>query len=49
MMMYWQELKNNVKDELMCYEAMIEILKELIKAAIEINDKLYERAMKKKI
>ena len=32
----------------MCYEAMIEILKELIKAAIEINDKLYERAMKKK-
>ena len=37
-----------MKDELMCYEARIEILKELIKAAIEIDDKLYERAMKKR-
>ena len=32
----------------MCYKATIEILKELIKAAIEIDDKLYERAMKKR-
>ena len=48
MTMYQQELKNNVKDELMCHKVMIETLKELMKAAIEIDDKLYERAMKKR-
>ncbi len=32
----------------MHHEVMIEILKELMKAAIEIDDKLYERAMKKR-
>ena len=48
MMMYWWEFKDNVKDELMHHEVMIETLKELMKAAIEIDDKLYERAMKKR-
>ena len=32
----------------MHYKVMIEILKELMKAAIEIDDKLYKRTMKKK-
>ena len=32
----------------MHHEVMIETLKELMKAAIEIDDKLYERAMEKR-
>ena len=48
MTMYWWGLKDNVKDELMRHGAMIETLEELMKAAIEIDDKLYERAMKKR-
>ena len=32
----------------MHHEAMIKILKELMKVIIEIDDKLYERAMKKR-
>ena len=46
MMMYHHELKDNVKDKLMCDEHMIDSLNKLIKAAIEIDNKLYKRAMK---
>ena len=48
MTMYQWGLKDNVKDKLMHHEVIIEILKELMKAAIEIDDKLYERAIKKR-
>ena len=48
MTMYQWGLKDNVKDELMRHEVMIKTLKELMKAAIEIDDKLYKRAMKKR-
>ena len=46
MTMYCCELKDNVKDEFMCDRHMINNLNELIKAAIEIDNKLYKRAMK---
>ena len=48
MMMYCCGLKNNIKDELMCDRHVIDSLNELTKAAIEINNKLYERVMKQK-
>ena len=46
MMMYCCELKNNVKNELMHDEHMINNLNELMKAAIKIDNKLYEKVMK---
>ena len=46
MTMYHHELKDNVKDELMCDRHVINNLNELTKAAIEIDNKLYKRAMK---
>jgi len=46
--MYYCGLKDNVKDELMRYGADQSTLLLLTKAAIEVNDKLYERAMEKK-
>ena len=46
MTMYHHKLKNNIKDELMHDEHMIDNLNEFTKAAIEIDNKLYERVMK---
>ena len=46
MMMYHHELKDNVKNKLMCDRCVIDNLNKFMKAAIEINNKLYEKAMK---
>ena len=46
MMMYHYELKDNIKNELMCDRCMINNLNKLIKAAIEIDNKLYKKVMK---
>ena len=48
MMMYHHELKDNIKDKLMHDRHVIDNLNEFTKAAIEIDNKLYERAMKQK-
>ena len=45
--MYWRELKENVKNQLAFDDDVMKILNTLIKVAIEIDDKLYEHAMKK--
>ena len=45
--MFQRKLKNNVKNELMRYKKRIRTFENLIEAAIELNDKLYERAMKR--
>ena len=46
MMMYCHELKNNVKNELICNKCVIDNLNEFMKTAIEIDNKLYKRVMK---
>ena len=46
--MYRRELKEQVKDEFMRDERAYEILDELIEIFIDLDDKLYERVMKKK-
>ena len=46
--MYRRELKKQVKDELMRDERVYEILDEFIEIFIDLDDKLYERVMKKK-
>ena len=48
MTMYRRGLKDNVKDELMRDGRVIDSMDELTKAAIEIDNKLYERAMEKR-
>jgi hypothetical protein len=48
MTMYRRGLKENVKDELMRTGEKIENLDELIRATIEIDDNLYERAMERR-
>ena len=48
MTMFRRGLKENVKDELMRNGGIIETLDVLIRTAIDIDDKLYERAMEKK-
>ena len=45
-MMYHHELKDNVKNKFMHDECMIDNLNEFMKAAIEIDNKLYKRVMK---
>ena len=45
--MYWRELKENVKNQLAFDDDVIKTLNTLIKVVIEINDKLYECVMKK--
>ena len=45
--MFQRDLKDNIKNELMRYEKIINIFENLIKAAIELNDKLYEQVMKR--
>ena len=46
--MYRRELKEQIKNELMRDERAYETLDELIEIFIDLDDKLYERAMKKK-
>ena len=45
--MYWRELKKNVKNQLAFDDNVIKTLNTLIKVAIKIDDKLYEHVMKK--
>ena len=45
---FQRNLKDNVKNKLMRYEKIINTFENLIKAAIELNDKLYERVMKRR-
>jgi ribosomal protein S14 len=46
--MFRRDLKNNLKDELMRDGKSISDMFDLIMIAIDLDDKLYERAMKKK-
>ena len=46
--MYYRGLKDNVKDELLRYGATQDTLERLIKVAIEVDDKLYERAIERR-
>ena len=46
--MYRRELKEQVKDELMRDERTYETLDEFIEIFIDLDDKLYERVMKRK-
>lgn len=46
--MFCYGLKENVKDELMRNSGIINTLDILVRTAIDINDKLYERAIEKK-
>ncbi len=46
--MFQQDLKNNLKDEIMRDERRISDMFDLIKVVIDFNDKLYEKAMKKR-
>ena len=48
MIMYYYELKNNIKNEFMHDKHMINSLNKLTKTAIKINNKLYKQIMKKK-
>ena len=44
---YQQGLKESVKDELIRYKRVINNLEQLIKTTIEINNKLYKKAIEK--
>ena len=46
--MFKRGLKENIKDELMRLESLPKTLRELINAAITIDDKLYERVIERK-
>ena len=46
MTMYYYKLKNNIKNKLMHDRHVINNLNKFIKAAIEIDNKLYKRVMK---
>jgi hypothetical protein len=48
MMMFRRELQNNVKNEMMRNEKFIENLNIMIEMTIDLDDKLYERAMKRR-
>ena len=48
MIMFRRELKDNVKDEIMRDERNYKSLAELIEIVIDLDDKLYERVMKKR-
>ncbi len=45
--MFRQDLKNNLKDEIMRDEKTLSDMFNLIKVIINFNDKLYKRAIKK--
>jgi len=46
--MFRQNLKNNLKNEIMRNEKRISDMFDLIKVVIDLDDKLYERAIKKR-
>jgi len=46
--MFRQDLKNNLKNEIMRDNKFISDMFDLIEVVIDFDDKLYERAMKKK-
>jgi hypothetical protein len=48
MTMFQQDLKDNLKNEIMRDDKFISDMFDLIKVVINFNDKLYERAMKKR-
>ena len=48
MTMFRRGFKNNVKNEMMRNERLVENFKIMIEMTIDLNDKLYERVMKKR-
>ncbi len=48
MTMFRQDLKNNLKDEIIRDDKLINDMFNLIEVVIDFDDKLYERAMKKR-
>ncbi len=46
--MFWQDFKNNLKNEIMRDDKFINDMFDLIEVAIDFDDKLYERTMKKR-
>jgi len=48
MTMFRRDLKNNLKNKIMCDGKFISDMFNLIEVAINFDDKLYERAMKKR-
>jgi len=48
MTMFWRDLKDNLKDEIMRDGKFISDMFDLIEVVIDFDDKLYERAMKKR-
>ncbi len=46
--MFRQNLKNNLKDEIMCDEKILNNMFDLIEVVIDFDDKLYKRVMKKR-
>jgi len=49
MTMFRRDLKNNLKNEIMRDDRFISDMFNLIEVVIDLDDKLYERAMKKNI
>jgi len=48
MTMFRRDLKNNLKNEIMRDDRSISDMFDLIEVTIDLDDKLYEKAMKKK-
>jgi len=48
MTMFRRDLKNNLKNEIMRDDKSISDMFDLIEAVIDLDDKLYKRAMKKR-
>jgi len=48
MTMFRRDLKNNLKDEIMRDGKFISDMFDLIEVVIDLDDKLYEKAMKKR-
>ncbi len=48
MIMFRRDFKNNLKNEIMRDDKFINDMFDLIEVVIDLDDKLYERAMKKK-
>jgi len=46
--MFRRNFKNNLKNEIMCYDKFINDMFDFIEVAINFDDKLYERAIKKR-
>ncbi len=46
--MFRQDLKNNLKNEIMCDEKRINDMFDLIEVAIDFENKLYKRVIKKR-